>query len=287
MKAHLTVLAIIGFLAAQESQAGGWDYLWGKWEQTHAKEVTVVLTPTNIVISTSTTQELWKVTSGTGIVTGLKVQRGDQKLEAKGSVKFNQMLFGLGKRRWLLRKAGSKNIVFPPGKAPNQPTNSPDGDREQSLVTLISASSFASNAEEEVFPRFDSHVVAQGAFLTWRNYVAWWNNTEGTPLGDDRELATQLWAEGVAGLKPKYVYTHGVNIVIVRSCDDGAEEGFYVALSIASSPGPNDERFTRMLIAHHAGGTVHTFRREGHFERSKVEKQKETAPINEVEAIRR
>ena len=135
MKAHLTVLAIIGFLVAQESQAGGWDYLWGKWEQKHTKEVTVVLTPTNIVISTSTTQELWKVTSGTGIVTGLKVQRGDQKLEAKGSVKFNEMIFSLGERRWLLRKAGSKNIVFPPGETPNQPPNLPDGDPRTILCT--------------------------------------------------------------------------------------------------------------------------------------------------------
>ena len=127
MKTHLTIFGLLALLAAQGAQAGGWDYLWGKWEQKHTKEVTILLTPTNIVISTSTTQEIWRVTSGTGIITGLKVQRGDQKLEAKGSVKFNEMIFILGERRWLLRKAGSKTIVFPPGQEPNQPpTDTPD-----------------------------------------------------------------------------------------------------------------------------------------------------------------
>jgi len=132
MKTHLTIFGLLALLAAQGAQAGGWDYLWGKWEQKHTKEVTILLTPTNIVISTSTTQEIWRVTSGTGIITGLKVQRGDQKLEAKGSVKFNEMIFILGERRWLLRKAGSKTIVFPPGQEPNQPPNLPEGNREQS-----------------------------------------------------------------------------------------------------------------------------------------------------------
>jgi len=55
-------------------------------------------------------------------------------------------------------------------------------------------------------------------------------------LRGDIELGTNLWAEAIARLKPEYVYTHGVNIVIVRSSHGGTEEGFYVALSIASSP---------------------------------------------------
>ena len=106
-------------------------------------------------------------------------------------------------------------------------------------------------------PKFDSQVVTHGASLTWRNYVKWWNKTQGTPLGGDRELAPDLWGEGVADLKPEYVYTHGVNLVIVRSLQDGDEEGFYVALGISSGPGPNDKQFMRILIAQHAEATVY------------------------------
>ena len=127
MKTHLAVLVALALFAVPKAHAGGWDYLWGEWEQRHTNEFNVVITPTNIVISTSATQEIWQVTAGTGIITGLKVQRGDQKLEATGSVKFNEMYFSLGERRWFLRKAGSKSIVFPPGQEPNQPpTDTPD-----------------------------------------------------------------------------------------------------------------------------------------------------------------
>ncbi len=66
-------------------------------------------------------------------------------------------------------------------------------------------------------------------------------------------------------LKPQYVYTHGVNVVIVRSRDENGEEGIYVALGIASGPGPNDEQFLRTLIAHAPEGDVYTFRRKGRF----------------------
>ena len=52
-------------------------------------------------------------------------------------------------------------------------------------------------AEEEVFPSVDSGVVAKAANRTWGNYVKWWNQTKGTPLMGDRELATHLWADGV------------------------------------------------------------------------------------------
>jgi hypothetical protein len=143
------------------------------------------------------------------------------------------------------------------------------------IVVLVCAIARAGDPkEEEVFPSFNSAVVAQAAAHTWRNYVEWWNKTRGVPLRGDVELATNLWADGIARLKPRYVYTHGVNIVIVRSRPGEDEEGFYVALSIAYSPGPNDEQFTRMLIAQHAGGTVFTFRRRGHFERTQTERLK-------------
>jgi hypothetical protein len=131
-------------------------------------------------------------------------------------------------------------------------------------------SAIADAREQEGSPSFNSAVVVRGAVVTWQNYLGWWHETRGTPLCGDIELDTSLWAEGIARLKPEYVYTHGVNIVIVRSRLGEDEEGFYVALSIASSPGPDDEQFTRMLIAQGAGGTVSTFRRRGHFERTQL-----------------
>jgi hypothetical protein len=104
-------------------------------------------------------------------------------------------------------------------------------------ILLVSATTHAGGPKEEemlekVFPSFNSGVVVQGAVHTWRNYLEWWNKTRGTPLRGDVELGTNLWAEGIARLKPEYVYTHGVNIVIVRSCHGEDEEGFYVALTI-------------------------------------------------------
>lgn len=68
------------------------------------------------------TQEVWKVVEGTGLITGLKVTHGDQTLEAKSIVKFNEMIFHIGRRMWLLRQAGSKNPDFE-GELPNQPAN--------------------------------------------------------------------------------------------------------------------------------------------------------------------
>ena len=138
------------------------------------------------------------------------------------------------------------------------------------LIAAVGIVAFACTmaCASEAFPSFVSGEVVHGANLTWRNYVAWWNETQGTPLGGPVKIDASLWDDAIARLEPEYVYTHGVNIVIVRSCRDGNEEGFYVALSIASSPGPNDEQFTRMAIAPHAGGTVYTFRRQGHFEQT-------------------
>lgn len=124
-----------------------------------------------------------------------------------------------------------------------------------------------SHAEEPAFPRFDSHVVSEAANATWRNYVLWWNDTTGKPLEETREIPPYLWTDGLRRLEPAYVYAHGVNIVVVRSCVEGNEEGIYVELSISSGPGPDDEQFTRMLIAHAPGGTVDTFRRKGSLER--------------------
>jgi len=146
------------------------------------------------------------------------------------------------------------------------------------IIVLVFAMTLAGEPKaEEVFPSFNSHDVVHGANLTWRDYVDWWNKTEKTPFRGDVELAPNLWADAIARLKPAYVYTHGVNIVIVRSCLDGNEEGFYVALGISSGPGPNDEQFTRMVIAPQAGGTVFTFRRRGHFEGPKTAESTEAS----------
>ena len=89
----------------------------------------------------------------------------------------------------------------------------------------------------------------------------------GTPLDPVKEIPRHLWANSLIRLNPKYVYAHGVNVVIVRSTDEIGEDGIYVALSIASSRGPDDEQFTRTFIASAPGGGVHTFRRKGRLER--------------------
>jgi hypothetical protein len=106
------------------------------------------------------------------------------------------------------------------------------------------------------------------------NYVA---ASKGKPVEFYGEIPAALWAPAIRNLKPEYVYAHGVNIAIVRSCREGKEEGIYVALSMASSPGPNADQFTLMLIAHATGGTVSTFTRNGHFDRD-VAKAKSTRP---------
>ncbi len=146
------------------------------------------------------------------------------------------------------------------------------------FAALLFAMVNASNAQQdEVFPSFNSKDIVWGANLTWRNYVEWWNKTQGTPLRGDTELGTNLWDAAIARLKPAYVYTHGVNIVIVRSREGEDETGFYVALGISSGPGPSDDQFTRMVIAPQAGGTVFTFRRRGHFEGPRTASLAETA----------
>ena len=68
-------------------------------------------------------------------------------------------------------------------------------------------------------------------------------------------------------LKPEYVYANGVNIVVVRMVHNGKERGIYVGLSIASTPGPNPEEFTKVLIAHTPHGRVYTFIRDGCLDR--------------------
>jgi hypothetical protein len=122
--------------------------------------------------------------------------------------------------------------------------------------------------DEEVYPSFNSRDVVQGALLTWRNHV----KSGKTSLAGEVELAPTVWADSIAKLKPLYVYTHGVNIVIVRSRQGEDEEGFYVALSIASSGGPNAKEFALMPIARHAGGNVSTFTRRGHFHRDQTDR---------------
>ncbi len=150
------------------------------------------------------------------------------------------------------------------------------------IIMIAAAATPSGDARvTEVFPNFDAREVVDGANRTWINYVDWWNKTRRAPLGGDVELAPQLWAPAITRLAPAYVYTHGVNIVIVRSNPDGNEEGFYVSLAIASSPGANIEQFTRMVICWQPGGTVFTFQRRGHFERATVEKAAPPDPNRE------
>lgn len=121
-----------------------------------------------------------------------------------------------------------------------------------------------SSDEESVFHKFDSGAIAAAALNTWRDYVDWWNVTQGTPMLPTGEIPRAVWSAPLKKLNPKYIYANGVNLVIVRQDDEEGEEGIYVALGISSSHGPDDIQFTRILIAHASGGDVYTFRRKGH-----------------------
>lgn len=138
--------------------------------------------------------------------------------------------------------------------------------RTEPAAKIASAPVSESIAEESAFRGFDSGSVGKGAGDTWRKYVQWWNSTRGTPLPSSAEVPRLAWSTPIVQLKPQYIYTHGANVVIVRSRDGDGEEGIYVALGIASGPGPDDAQFTRTLIAHAAEGDVSTFRRRGRFE---------------------
>ena len=118
-RAMLPMVFMATILGGLISMADGWDYLWGQWDEKRNTETSVVFTPTNITISVNGSQEVWTVIGGTNLVDGLTVQRGDQKLEAKSSVKLEEMMFHCGQRSWLLRKAGSKDTEGT-GKATNQ-----------------------------------------------------------------------------------------------------------------------------------------------------------------------
>lgn len=125
--ATVTVLAAALLSAA----ASGWDNLWGTWEGRNSSDK-VVLTPTNITITTSGTQEVWDVKSGTGIITGMQVSRNGTNVAAQGSVKLNHMIFHIGERIMVLRKAGTEDMKFAPGKAPNRHERIDDPERDPS-----------------------------------------------------------------------------------------------------------------------------------------------------------
>ena len=124
MKTTLVAVCVALLVSVSTSVADDvWNYLWGKWEEKGNPTTFAVFTRTNITLSVNGTQEVWKVVGGTGLITGLTVSRGDQQIEAKSAVKFNEMCFDLGTRMWLLRLAGSTNIALPPGEIPNQPAS--------------------------------------------------------------------------------------------------------------------------------------------------------------------
>jgi hypothetical protein len=117
--------------------------------------------------------------------------------------------------------------------------------------------------EPGAFRRFDSHAVGEGAAITFMNYV---DSFQGKPV-ESGEITADSWAPAIRNLEPEYVYAHGVNIAVVRTVQSGKEHGIYIGLSIASTPGPNDEEFTRMLIAHAPCAVVFTFIRDGCLDR--------------------
>lgn len=141
----------------------------------------------------------------------------------------------------------SEEASQPPSKVTRQPVQS-------------------SSDEESVYHKFDSGAIAAGALNTWRDYVEWWNVTQGTPMLPTGEIPRAVWSAPLKKLNPKYIYANGVNLVIVRQDDEEGEEGIYVALGISSSHGPDDSQFSRILIAHASGGDVYTFRRKGHLQ---------------------
>lgn len=148
------------------------------------------------------------------------------------------------------------------------PTAAPSEDHAVARSQPGKPAALSTSEEEVAYYKFDSRAIAAGALNTWRDYVDWWDLTQGTPLIATAEIPRVVWSAPLAKLNPKYIYANGVNLVIVRERDDDGEEGIYVALGISSGPGPDDSQFTRILIAHASGGDVYTFRRKGHFQRT-------------------
>ncbi len=104
------------------AEGKSWDYLWGTWElKPDPSKLSFTFEKTKMMIKTDKGEEVWDVIKGKGLLSGLKVKRGEQVLEATATVKFNEMILTLGERRWLLRKKGSKDVVFPRGMVPNSP----------------------------------------------------------------------------------------------------------------------------------------------------------------------
>lgn len=114
--AWLFVLAVGGVTGL----AGGWDYLWGQWESKGNPPTVVVFTPTNLTVTVNATQEVWQVVGGTNLVLGLTVSRAGTQVTAQAAVKFDEMVFSLGERQWVLKKVGSRAPDFG-GELPNQP----------------------------------------------------------------------------------------------------------------------------------------------------------------------
>lgn len=174
----------------------------------------------------------------------------DDAVPVSAEVRLVEVLDRLGHQTWSRRDPATLSQL-------EQPVTS---DTRKAVVMQP-----VSDRDESAFRGFDSNAVSEGAGATWRKYVEWWNSTKGTPLETSAEIPRHVWATSLVRLDPKSIYSHGSNIVIVRSQDENEEEGIYVALAIASAHGPNDEQFTRTLIAHAPVGDVYTFRRKGIF----------------------
>ncbi len=68
-------------------------------------------------------------------------------------------------------------------------------------------------------------------------------NASGMP-GSEDGIPSQYWADPIKALHPVKVYTHRVNLVVVRHVHDGIEEGKYIYISISSYlPWPGDDGF--------------------------------------------
>lgn len=92
---------------------------WGKWIEKNNTNTFVVFAPSNIVIAVHGTQEVWTVSEEQS--NGLFVSRNGVTNEVFIATKFNERVFRLGDRHWMLQREGSASPPVTPPGGWNQP----------------------------------------------------------------------------------------------------------------------------------------------------------------------
>ena len=115
----LSQLLLLVSLNAAVASSDAADDAWGKWIQKGDTNTFVVFAPSNIAISVHGTQEVWRVSADQ--TEGLFASRNGVTNEVFMATKFNERIFRLGDRHWVLRREGRDMPPTSPPGGWNQP----------------------------------------------------------------------------------------------------------------------------------------------------------------------